>query len=340
MTNPPPPPPGDDNWPTRETDPIGPATDETLVSEPPPPDEPDRRIGWGMVLGILLVALAAAAIAAAWFLTRDDDESAQTTTAQTTTVQTTVVAAKVTVPDVRGKPVAQARSQLEAIGLETQQTEVVSDSKAGTVVDQSPDAGAQAAKGATVTLGVAKSEGTTTQETTTAATTTTTTEQTTTAATTTARTTTEQTTTQSTTTAPTTVSVPDLTGTQLASAVHQLSGEGLLASVQYIPGEEPLGTVRTQSPQPGQTARTRAHVTLNVSSGPGDKAEKTVPDTTGKTLQEAVPTLNAAGLRLVFAKLPVTDRTQAGKVVEQTPAAGKTAPENAQVLVYLGAFRS
>jgi hypothetical protein len=39
-------------------------------------------------------------------------------------------------------------------------------------------------------------------------------------------------------------------------------------------------------------------------------------------------------------KKPVTDKTLAGKVVEQSPAPGKTAPHNAQVLVYMGAFQS
>jgi beta-lactam-binding protein with PASTA domain len=64
-----------------------------------------------------------------------------------------------------------------------------------------------------------------------------------------------------------------------------------------------------------------------------------VPDATGQTLDQAVSTLNAAGLRLIFVKLPVATRAQVGKVVEQTPAAGKTAPKNAQVLVYLGVTR-
>jgi beta-lactam-binding protein with PASTA domain len=35
----------------------------------------------------------------------------------------------------------------------------------------------------------------------------------------------------------------------------------------------------------------------------------------------------------------VSSRAEAGRIVEQTPAAGKQAPSNAQVLVYLGAFR-
>jgi hypothetical protein len=38
-------------------------------------------------------------------------------------------------------------------------------------------------------------------------------------------------------------------------------------------------------------------------------------------------------------KVPVTTRAQVGKVVEQTPLAAKTAPTNAQVLVYLGVLQ-
>src|SRR5262245_2975113 len=159
-----PPPPGNDHWPAREPDVIGPQTAETTVvadappPPPPPPGEPGSRIGWGLVLGLLAVGLAAAAVAVGWYFTRhDDNEASPTTTAQTTTV----AAAKVAVPDVRGKPVAEARSQLEGAGFETQQTEMISDKKAGTVVDQSPEPEAKIATGATVTLGVSKGEATT-----------------------------------------------------------------------------------------------------------------------------------------------------------------------------------
>ena len=50
--------------------------------------------------------------------------------------------------------------------------------------------------------------------------------------------------------------------------------------------------------------------------------------------------MNGAHLRLIYVKFPVTSQTQAGKVVQQSPLAARTAPENAQVLVYLGAFSS
>jgi hypothetical protein len=49
--------------------------------------------------------------------------------------------------------------------------------------------------------------------------------------------------------------------------------------------------------------------------------------------------LNGAHLRLLYVKYPVTSRSQAGKIVQQTPLSGGRAPENAQVLVFLGAFR-
>ncbi len=106
-----------------------------------------------------------------------------------------------------------------------------------------------------------------------------------------------------------------------------------------MPGDDPLGTVRAQSPSAGATARTGSHVTLSVSSGPGDKTAETVPDTSGQTVPQALSTLNRAGLRLIMLRRTVTDRSLAGRIVEQTPRAGAQAPKNAQVLVYMGAYR-
>jgi beta-lactam-binding protein with PASTA domain len=80
-------------------------------------------------------------------------------------------------------------------------------------------------------------------------------------------------------------------------------------------------------------------VTLSVSSGPGDKPQHSVPDASSQTIPQAVQTMNGAGLRLVMLKKTVTDQGQAGKVVEQTPQPGAQAPENAQVVAYMGAFK-
>jgi hypothetical protein len=57
-------------------------------------------------------------------------------------------------------------------------------------------------------------------------------------------------------------------------------------------------------------------------------------------LSDAVTTINGAHLRLIYVKFPVTSKTQAGKIVQQSPLGGGHAPQNAQVLVYLGAYRA
>jgi serine/threonine-protein kinase len=97
--------------------------------------------------------------------------------------------------------------------------------------------------------------------------------------------------------------------------------------------------VTAQSPSADASTRTGSHVTLSVSSGPGEKEQESVPDVVGKRIPDALRSLNDAGLRLILLKRAVADRSQAGAVVEQTPKPGAQAPKNAQVLVYMGAFR-
>jgi serine/threonine-protein kinase len=64
--------------------------------------------------------------------------------------------AQVTVPDVTGQSESAATAELSNAGLRTDITEEESGQQAGTVLRQDPGAGAQVARGATVTLVVAK----------------------------------------------------------------------------------------------------------------------------------------------------------------------------------------
>jgi len=122
-------------------------------------------------------------------------------------------------------------------------------------------------------------------------------------------------------------------------AVQSLVTKGLAATINYVPSDEPMGTVVSQSPSAGTSSKTGTHITLSVSSGPRDKEQATVPDANGQTIEQAVGTMNTAGLRLILVKKTVPDKSQAGKVVEQTPDPGANAPKRAQVLVYMGAFK-
>src|SRR3954447_3112883 len=337
---PPPPPPPDDAWPTPD-DPTLISSCETLVDAPPPEPvgpPPDRRIGKGMLLGLGAVALVAAGIAIAWYLTHRDDD--QGTTTVVTTVQRSATTAQVAVPDVTGETFTDAQTTLDAMKLESVKKTVASDRPAGTVVGQEPKAGANVAKGSHVALSVAKSPSPTT------------TQSSTTTPTTTAReTTTNTTTTTPTTTAaapaptttapaqPTTATMPDVTGQTEQAAVTAMSKAGVLASLVFVPAEDPLGTVIQQAKPADATVPFHSHVQINISKGPNASTDVSVPNAIGQTLDQAVSTMNAAHLRLIYARFPVTSQSQAGKVVQQSPLGGGKAPQNAQVLVYLGALQ-
>jgi hypothetical protein len=151
----------------------------------------------------------------------------------------------------------------------------------------------------------------------------------------TAPTTTAETTTEATTTTAT-ATVPSLSG-RLQSALQQIRDAGFQASVAYVQSAEPFGNVVAQSPAAGATAPRSSRVTVNVSAGRSGTA-LTVPSTIGMTIPDAVAAVNQAGLRLTMLRRTVTDRSQAGKIVAQTPSAGAHAPRNSQVVVYMGAY--
>jgi beta-lactam-binding protein with PASTA domain len=343
MTQPPPPP--SDPWPT----PDGPTVvsqRDTLVDIPPPvgpppvDPPPDRRIGAGLLLGIAAVALIAIAILLAYLLTHKDKNN--TTTVTTSAPATTPAATQVAVPHFVGLKESEALVQMGQAGLQPKEVFKTQKASPGVVLSQAPQQGTQVAKGSTVTLVVAKAP-TSAAATTTAPTTT---SPTTTASTTTAPTTTAPTTTGATTTTaaappphPTTATMPDVSVQKEASAVQALNKAGILASLVFVPNAQPLGTVVQSAKSAGTTVPYHSHVQLNLAKGPNASTNEQVPNVVGQTLTQALSSVNGAHLRLIFLKLPVTSRSQAGRIVEQSPGGGGQAPQNAQVLVYLGAFQ-
>jgi len=335
-----------------------PADTATLPPAPPPPGpapqaDPGNRIGLGMLLAIVLLAAVGAALAAL-LLTRHHDssnrpEAAPTTVVVTTTATPTTPAAAKTakkklilpVPDLVGTPWKGAAAGLRHAGYKVSFVSAASALPRGTIVAQDPKPGTRVAKGSDVRLKVStgvKGSTTTAQQATTPAATTTAAaaqqqQQTTNAQ--------QQTTQQTATTAapqPTTAQVPSLSG-DVQSAVQQLDQAGFKASVAYVPSDKSLGTVVAQTPSDGASAKTGSQVTVNVSSGPGQNPQETVPNVVGKRIPQALPALRAAGLRLIVLKARVSDKSQAGVIVLQTPLPGKQAPKNAQVLVYYGAYQ-
>jgi eukaryotic-like serine/threonine-protein kinase len=321
--------PPEDGWPTLEEPTL--VTRDPAPPQPPyaPPPPPDRRIGAGMLLALGAIGLVAIGILIALLLTRDDNKQSTTvvvtnqtqpptTTAGATTTPVAPAGAKLEVPDLIGKQASQARATLEKLGLQAALTSVTDTKPPGTVVDQQPPAGSKARKGAVVTLSVAHASTTGTTSTSTGTTTSTSTAATTTTA------------------APANATVPDVTGQSESAAVSALSRAGILPSLVFVPGSDPLGTVLQQAKQSGTTVPYHSHVQVNLSRGPGEKEDEQVPNVIGRTLTDAVGAVNAAHLRLIYVRFPVSTSSQVGKIVQQSPLGGGKAPQNAQVLVFLG----
>ena len=339
MTTPPnPPEPTTDSWPTRESTtlvvPPAAPSPTALVQERAAPAPVDRRIGAGMLLALGAIALVGLGALFAWLLVHDRS-NAQTGTTVVITTQPAASATRTTagapavprklVPDLSGLKLAAARERLSALGLRAAVTAVTtSGAPAGSIVDQAPKGGGRLPRGSTVTLSVATAPSTTTA----AATTTT---PTTTAASTTAP--------KAAAPSPQSATVPDVQGEKEASAVQRLGQAGILASLAFVPGSDPLGTVLEQAKPSGTVVPYHAHVQINISRGPADNSLEQVPNVIGKSLQDAVSALQGAKLRLIYLKFPVTSQAQAGKIVQQSPLSGGQAPENAEILVFLGAYR-
>ena len=139
---------------------------------------------------------------------------------------------------------------------------------------------------------------------------------------------------------PQNATMPDVQDQTEQAAVQALAKAGILASLVFVPGTDTLGTVTAQAKPSGTTVPYHAHVQLNLSRGPHDNPPQAVPNVVGKTLTDAVSTLQGAQLRLIYLRFPVTSQADAGKIVQQTPLGGNSAPQKAQVLVYLGAYRA
>jgi serine/threonine-protein kinase len=92
-------------------------------------------------------------------VTRQDPESGQEIEKdETVTVTMCTGAVKITVPDVKGLTLDEARSELEAKGFEVETQRVVSEREPGRVADQDPQPGAKKPKNTTITLSIAQAE--------------------------------------------------------------------------------------------------------------------------------------------------------------------------------------
>lgn len=140
--------------------------------------------------------------------------------------------------------------------------------------------------------------------------------------------------------APATVSVPDVTSQMQDAAQKQLNAAGLKAGVVYLRSDQPQGTVVSQSPAGGKTAKRGTRVQLNVALGSPAGTLKGVPDVRNLDPAAARSKLAAAGFKVQTLRQPVSDHAQVGKVVDEQPAGGRNAPAGSVITIYVGKLAS
>ena len=124
-------------------------------------------------------------------------------------------------------------------------------------------------------------------------------------------------------------SVPNLIGSDLASAQSQAKAAGFSAAITYLiePGSPNNGQVIGEDPQAGTSAEkgSTIHLTLSVSGE--------VPDTNGMTLDEAKAQLADYGYTI--GNVTPTTEGSAGKVVRTEPEAGSKLSPGSPVNIYV-----
>jgi uncharacterized membrane protein len=126
-----------------------------------------------------------------------------------------------------------------------------------------------------------------------------------------------------------TVSVPTITGKQLAFATQVLSTMGLNYTVNYVASSEVPGTVVSQQPYGGARVEPASKVLLTVS---GAQAVATIPNVIGQSQAQAQASLSAAGLDAQVAMKPGGSSTP-GTVVDESPVAGSRVPPQSVVVL-------
>jgi len=312
-------------------------TGEVAAVEEQEEERPRRRGPWGWVL--LVLVLIAAAAAAAYLLSRPR---------------------QVPVPGVVGDSLPVARHVLEASHFQVGSATQTSSKPVGTVISQDPGGGSKADKSSTVFLTVSSGPGTASipsveGEAVGAAT----------RAIKHAHLKVSHTVSQSSTRFPDgqvtgtdpgagksvpvgtpvtlfvssgqpTRSVPSVVGETQTGANTDLTRAGFNVNSTTQPSSSvPVGAVISQTPKAGAVEPAGSTVTIVIATAP---ATATVPPVTGDPAGGAASALKAAGFKVVQHTKKVTDPTQNGTVISQTPGGNANAKKGSTVTITVGSY--
>jgi serine/threonine-protein kinase len=129
------------------------------------------------------------------------------------------------------------------------------------------------------------------------------------------------------------VQVPDVVGQPYANAAGALKGAGFGVTRVDIESDQPKGQVVAEDPVAGTPVPEGSKVTLSVSKGP---TTSQVPDVTGQNAIDARALLQGAGFKVAIVQQEVTDPSQDGVVLDESPVGGTPLKPGAVVTITVG----
>ncbi len=130
--------------------------------------------------------------------------------------------------------------------------------------------------------------------------------------------------------------VPDVTGQSQSDATSALDSAGFkVSATTQTSTATTAGNVISQDPGAGTTEPLGTTVTIVVASAP---TTSTVPPVVGDPADGAASALQAAGFDVARKTKDVTNQSQDGSVISQSPAGGSTADKNSTVTIVVGRF--
>ncbi|HTW12926.1 MAG TPA: Stk1 family PASTA domain-containing Ser/Thr kinase [Solirubrobacteraceae bacterium] len=126
--------------------------------------------------------------------------------------------------------------------------------------------------------------------------------------------------------------LPDVSGLSYQQAQQALTNFTVTTVPQTSTTAQP-GTVLSQNPPPSTPVAAGSKVTLTVAQAP---TTASVPSVLGYTAAGAVATLSSAGFQVTQKLRTTTSASQVGDVIAQNPKGNSTAKKNATVTIWIG----
>ncbi len=131
------------------------------------------------------------------------------------------------------------------------------------------------------------------------------------------------------------IAVPPVVSVPYEQAAATLQGAGFAVARRDVDSSQPKGVVVQMDPEANTLASKGATITIYVSKGPKESA---VPDVTSFSRADAVATLLNSHFKADVIVLDVTDPSQDGVVLTQSPGPGETAKPGTTVTITVGRY--